>query len=184
MTKDSTKTSDLLSTSKKRSLWSYLFVFFLIGVVGLSVFVGSKQKSLSTEKTKLKNILVNLDEEIAKQEKKDGYDRQQALVSGQDILERAQKYRVRWSQIYSDITFIENDLAVFYDINATRDKKFNINGITSSLENVSKLLILLKSNPKFVDSFISQISEVRNADKKAYNFTLSFEYIYNQTPKK
>ncbi len=180
MTKHNTNTIDLLSVSKKRSFWSYLFILFLIGVIALSVFVGMKQRSLNKEKIKLERILVKLDEEISKQEKKDGYDRQQALMSGQEILENAQKYRVKWSQIYRDVISVENGLALFYNIDATRDKKFNVNAVTSSMENISKLLVKLKSNPKFGDPFVSQISEVRNADKKAYNFTLSFEYISNK----
>ena len=71
---------------------------------------------------------------------------------------------------------IEKEGIIFYSISAGRDKKFNINGITSQLSSLSVLLTGLKDSPKFNDPFISQIAEVRKVDQKAFSFSLSFEY--------
>lgn len=189
MTKQQTKTNDLLITNKKRSFGSILFFVFILTVIGSSVFVLWKQKDLSDQKIKLRTSI----EGMLKMERdlleKDGYSKQTAIVNAQDILDKASKYRVKWSTVYENIIQLEkvNKIA-FYNFSAGRDKKFMVNGITNDMANLSALLERLKQpdpngTTQFSNAFIGQIREVsqknNNSGETAFTFSLTFDYQEN-----
>jgi hypothetical protein len=139
------------------------------------LFGGKKTVSLNKNKQEI-DIIKLLDEKILEKEKSDGFNKHKALASGQDILKKAQEYRIKWSDVYKDIMALEENNVIFYNMTSGRHQNFNINALSTSMENISDLLVKLKNNKKFNDPFVSQITEIKKDEQKAYNFTLSFEY--------
>lgn len=176
MRKARTGLDNLLETPRKRSFGGLLLGLFIVTVVGLTGYVTWAKHDLTVKKETLQKLVLTLEAEEKKRIEKEGYSKITALENAQQILEKATQYRVNWSQLYKDVTGLEQGGITFYNFSADRERIFNVSGITPKMESISALLSYLKKNQKFDDPFVSQISEVRKDDEKAFNFTLSFRH--------
>ncbi len=176
MRKARTGLDDLLETPKKRSFGGFLLWGFIVIVVILVGYVTWARYDLQQKKESLERSVAALEDEEKKQIAKEGYSRSSALKTAQQILEKASSYRINWSPLYRDVVSLERGGIIFYSLSANRERVFNVSGIAPRMEDISALLLYLKKNQKFDEAFVSQISEVRKDEEKAFNFTLSFRH--------
>lgn len=90
--------------------------------------------------------------------------------------QKAINYRVPWSAVVGEVFRQETNYTQFLSFSSGREKHININGETTSWEEVSLLIERLKANPRMKGVFISHVAEKVSEKGLVYNFTLTFNF--------
>ena len=149
-----------------------ILIFFGISV-SAAVYLWIKTTQQSKTITQIEAVLEKKDKAIATL---DTFEKVDEKNQAQEILNRAQKYRIKWSEIYSEITRLENNEISFLSFSTGRDQKVSVSGVAKNMEAVAQLLETLKSNPRTEDPFIGSLSESEINGRKVYNFPLVFTF--------
>jgi len=96
----------------------------------------------------------------------------------QQILDRAQKYRVNWSVIAADINKLADETQgiKFLSLSADENQLVSIEGRAEELITISRLIARLKNNHNFTGSFVPNITQENSQDGALYKFQVSFQY--------
>lgn len=96
-------------------------------------------------------------------------------------LSKAEKYRVRWSEIVEKILKLESPTIQFLQFASSPQKEISIDGIASSMEDIELLLEKLKQDPSIHLPFVSSLAEAESVEGtvlakmgKVFRFQLTF----------
>ncbi len=147
-------------------------------LVGLSVLVASwvswQHRVLSQQRVQATQALEQK-RQVVQQLAKTGQVAQKSRA--QEVLGRAEAYRVEWSRVVGEILRQETGGVQFLNFSSGRDRRISVSGTAPSMEVIAKLLETLKSNPRIQNPFISEVSEAGKAKtKKKFGFSLTFDF--------
>lgn len=159
----------------KNSSFLTLFTLFVAAVVvGISGWYAIDQYRLTNLQNQLQDRVLTKRETL--KEQSGGLEFQQFINTSQ-ALERAENYRITWSEVVRDILQFESPNIVFEQFSATPEKDIQISGVARSMSDIIQLLETLKTNqPNIKDVFLSQFSENQDAGQNNYTFELTFQF--------
>lgn len=150
--------------------------FLSLFVLGLTVLVALGGVFLAWQKYSLVKANIEITQKIETKLKTI-----QGLAKGSDVasyktaaqaLSKAESYRVKWSDIAAKILKLESPRIQFVQFSSSPKKEISIQGVASSMEDVSRLIGELKKNPEIKEPFVSSIAE--QGENGTFGFQLTF----------
>ncbi|MCK5460552.1 PilN domain-containing protein [Candidatus Gracilibacteria bacterium] len=162
------------TNNKKITTSTILTLLFFTGTVVLSGSLVWQKYSLAETRTQLNESIKVKEALITDYSKKDLIGEKHL---SQEILKKAESYRVIWSQKLKDVRTLENKNINFLSISLEKGAKVSISATANSKEAISKLIETIKSDPLFTNPFVSGFSESEIENQKNYKFLITFSYL-------
>lgn len=165
--------SKVRTPNKKLPISHYLILAIFIGTVSFSGYLGYKKYSLKKQEITLKETILKKEATIKMFSE---YEKIQEKHTAQEIFEKAQVYRINWSEPFVTIFMLENKNIEFKSLSIGKDKKVSISAVAQNYEAIALLIEEIKKDVRYENPFVGDFSESKINNQKNYNFTITFLY--------
>lgn len=151
--------------------WVILILF--IGTITFSGFAGWQRYSLKKYENRLNETIEKKDSAIKQFEI---YEKVQEKHTAQQIFEKAEDYRINWSEPLENIFALENKNIRFESLSITKDQKISISATAQNYESIALLIETIDKDPRYQQPFVGGFSEQTSETRNNYSFNITFIY--------
>ncbi|MBT3349475.1 hypothetical protein HN954_05095 [bacterium] len=144
--------------------WDGFSAFLILAAIGIAVFsgvLGWKKHNLNREIFEIQNSIGRVEAQIQTIKQADNVDDKQRA---NEILQRAETYRIRWSTLINAILRYESSDIRFLELGSTPEGEVKISGRATSISNLTQFLEKMKTDVNAHQPFVPTISAEKNSD--------------------